>query len=201
MIKAIIFDCFGVLTTDLWKEFVATLPKPQQAPAYDINHAYDRGFITHKEYLEQLLQLTGRKLDDIAYVERGKHVKNTALLAVITQLKTDYKIGLISNIATNWIRESLLTPQEQELFDAYTLSFEVHLTKPDLEMFRLGAQRLGVEPSECVMVDDLPANCAAARQAGMQAIEFTTTTELVGSLAKLLPDFDDEPLRQLAAPF
>ena len=65
MIKAIIFDCFGVLTTDLWKEFVGTLPESQRSPAYDINHAYDRGFITHEEYVEQLLKLTGRKLDDI----------------------------------------------------------------------------------------------------------------------------------------
>jgi len=54
MIKAVIFDCFGVLTVDLWKEFVATLPDEQKQAASDINHSYDRGELTEAEFMQQV---------------------------------------------------------------------------------------------------------------------------------------------------
>jgi len=37
----------------------------------------------------------------------------------------------------------------------------------------LTAERLGLEPRECVFVDDLDTNVEAARQVGMQAVLFS----------------------------
>jgi hypothetical protein len=62
MIRAIIFDCFGVLTTDKWKEFVATLPvRASISPATDLNHALDKVVLSRKRSsLNKLVILTGR---------------------------------------------------------------------------------------------------------------------------------------------
>jgi HAD superfamily hydrolase (TIGR01509 family) len=57
-----------------------------------------------------------------------------------------------------------------ELFDAVVISGEVGLHKPQPAIFLLGAERIGVEPADCVFVDDLRENCAGAEAVGMTAI-------------------------------
>jgi len=52
---------------------------------------------------------------------------------------------------------------------------EVRRGKPDPESFLLAAQRLGVPPARCVVVEDAPAGLEAARRAGMAGIGLTTT--------------------------
>jgi mannitol-1-/sugar-/sorbitol-6-phosphatase len=52
---------------------------------------------------------------------------------------------------------------------------DVRRGKPDPEPYLLGAQRVGVDPARCLVVEDAPAGLAAARAAGMPAIGVTTT--------------------------
>jgi len=96
--------------------------------------------------------------------------KNADLLDLIKELKSAYKIGLISNIGTNWVLEHFLTTEEQALFDTFVFSFEAGLVKPDERIYRLASERLGEPPSACVMIDDLERNCQGATDSGMQAI-------------------------------
>jgi len=48
--------------------------------------------------------------------------------------------------------------------------------KPDPEPFLLAAERLGVDPSRCLVVEDAPAGIAAARAAGCAVMALTGTT-------------------------
>ncbi|MDQ5886229.1 MAG: glucose-phosphatase [Patescibacteria group bacterium] len=170
MIKAIIFDCFGVLTTDKWKEFVASLPKEQILPATDLNHALDKGFISQAEFFEQINLLTGRTPERVESVINPDAIKNVQLLEYIMQLKKKYKIGMLSNISSNWVRESFLSKTEQQLFDDMVLSFEVGLIKPEIAIYELAASRLNTQPSDCLFIDDSSGHCHAAIQSGMRAI-------------------------------
>ena len=132
MIKAVIFDCFGVLTTE-----------PSGS-------------------------------------------KNTPLLEYISELKRQgYKTGIISNIGSDWMTTEFLTAEEQQLFDAMTLSFEVGFVKPDKRIFEAGAKSLEVQLNDCVMIDDIEAFCEAAQIAGMKAILFQDLEQLRSELAKL----------------
>jgi len=47
--------------------------------------------------------------------------------------------------------------------------------KPDPDCYLKGAAALGVEPRECIVVEDAPIGAAAARAAGMRLIALTTT--------------------------
>jgi sugar-phosphatase len=47
--------------------------------------------------------------------------------------------------------------------------------KPDPDCYLKGAAALGVEPRDCVVVEDAPIGAAAARAAGMRLIALTTT--------------------------
>ena len=50
------------------------------------------------------------------------------------------------------------------------ISGEVGLYKPQPEIFQLGAERVGLDPSDCVFVDDLRENCEGAEAVGMTAV-------------------------------
>ncbi|PJI84866.1 HAD-IA family hydrolase [Luteimicrobium subarcticum] len=54
-------------------------------------------------------------------------------------------------------------------------SEDVELGKPHPEPYLEGADRLGIEPSECVVVEDAPAGVAAGKAAGMRVLALTTT--------------------------
>jgi FMN phosphatase YigB (HAD superfamily) len=186
MIKAIIFDCFGVLTADSWKEFVATLPAAQRQQASDLNRAYGGSHLSKTEFLRAIYDLTGKQPKDIDGMLDHEATKNTELLKLIATFKPTYKIGLLSNVAGNWIRDRFLTPSEQSLFDDFTFSYEVHMTKPDPRIFALAAERLKLPPSACVLVDDVDYYCDIARQQGMQAVLYQNFYQTKSELQKLL---------------
>ena len=58
----------------------------------------------------------------------------------------------------------------EELFDAWVISGEVGLRKPDPAVYSLAAERLGLAPEACVFVDDLPGNLKPARALGMATV-------------------------------
>jgi sugar-phosphatase len=62
---------------------------------------------------------------------------------------------------------------------------DVSRGKPDPEPYLLAAARLGVEPAECIVVEDAPAGIEAGKRAGMRviAIAFTYPREQLGSSA------------------
>jgi HAD superfamily hydrolase (TIGR01509 family) len=69
------------------------------------------------------------------------------------------------------------------------VSCRTGVRKPDAGAFLGAAGRLGVEPGDCLVIDDRERNCVAARALGMDAVRFTTAPELAAGLARrgLLP--------------
>ena len=59
------------------------------------------------------------------------------------------------------------------IFDAIVSAEDVRKGKPDPEVYLLAAQRVGVAPDQCVVVEDAAAGIAAARAAGMRTIGVT----------------------------
>ena len=57
-----------------------------------------------------------------------------------------------------------------DLFDAIVDGNDVSTAKPDPEVFLLAAERLQVDPGDCVVVEDALAGIEAARRAGMTSI-------------------------------
>ena len=78
-------------------------------------------------------------------------------------------------------------------FDALVSAEDVTVGKPDPQVFLKAASRLGMPPSQCVVVEDAAAGVEAARRAGMRSIGVSRKTALeadvaVSSLAELAPN-------------
>ena len=187
MIQAIIFDCFGVLTVDMWHAFLDSLPPEIDVqPLRDLNRAFDSGHISHDEFFGEVERLTGRPVPDIETVPDADVIKNVALLEHIRQLKPDFKIGLLSNISGDWITRQLLTVDDQTLFDDMVFSYQVGMAKPDPRIYELICQKLEVDPTYAVMLDDVHRNVTAAQDIGMQGIVYKNFATYETELASLL---------------
>jgi putative hydrolase of the HAD superfamily len=188
MIRAIIFDCFGVLTQDNWKEFWTSLPNEKlRSGARELSKKHDNGLITLDEFTDQLVKLTKKPADEVSTIFRDTGpVKNVQLIDYIKKLKFNYKIGLVSNIGTSWIDDELLSPNEKALFDCSIYSYRVGMIKPNPQIYLLATRQLNVEPNECVFVDDVTEYCRTADRLGMKSIIYDTFSDFKTSLAKIL---------------
>jgi len=115
MTRAIIFDCFGVLTQDNWKEFWTALPTTKlRSTVRELSKNHDNGLMTLEEFTKQLVQLTNKPMAEVSAIFRDTGpIKNRQLIDYIKELKLNYKIGIISNIGTSWIEDQLLSADEQ----------------------------------------------------------------------------------------
>jgi beta-phosphoglucomutase len=74
--------------------------------------------------------------------------------------------------------------QARSIFQAVVSGADVTRGKPDPQVFLKAAQRLGIPPDRCVVVEDAPLGVDAAHGAGAAAIGFASTGRTRESLAK-----------------
>lgn len=174
MIKAIIFDCFGVLASDSWAEFtkkyLAGRPVAGRR-AEELNRRSDVGLLSHDEWVSGMAVIVGVSEDQVR-LERQQNTDNDELLAYIaTDLRSQYRMGLISNVGRGF-RTDLFRSLQGTLFDEIILSYKVGVTKPDKRIYLAAAERLGVGMEECLLIDDRQINVDGAREAGMRSMQY-----------------------------
>lgn len=185
MIKAIIFDCFGVLTEDGWKVFCDQyMNEANSEELRYVNHQADISAVSYEEFLETVCKITGADKAAAHSLITTTHHPNTPLFELAKGLKRrNYKLGIISNVGDtldNFLPKELLT-----LFDAVTLSYQLHTTKPQPRIYRAHLQALGVLAEEAVFFDDRESNCEGARAIGMQSFLYVDTEQFKLDLQSL----------------
>lgn len=188
MIKAIIFDCFGVLLTDALQATVDELrhsnPDVAEAIVKSVTLS-SKGVIDAQTSRMEVADLLGLTMDEYIDKIRTGEVKNVQLLSYIKQLAKDYKIGLLSNVLKGGL-EVRFTSDELSVFDAVVSSGDIGYAKPEAQAYEITAERLGVRLNECVMIDDREDYCSGAIGVGMQAIQYQSFDQLKSELGKLI---------------
>jgi HAD superfamily hydrolase (TIGR01509 family) len=189
MIKAIVFDCFGVLASDGWLPFKARYfeddPGLNQQAAV-LSKEVDAGRADYDDFIRKVAQMANLS-EEQAREQIENNIPDEKLFAYIRELKHDYQIGLLSNAGDNWLND-IFSADQVDLFDAVALSYEVGVIKPDIRAYQTVAERLQVQTKECVFIDDQPKFIEGARQAGMHALLYTNADQLKQELSALLAD-------------
>ena len=88
-------------------------------------------------------------------------------------------------------------------FDALVSAEDVQRGKPDPQVFLLAAERLGVSPARCIVVEDAPAGIAGAHRGGMRAIGVRTShPDLQADIAvATLDELSDDAFERLLVQF
>jgi HAD superfamily hydrolase (TIGR01509 family) len=193
VIKAIIFDLFGVLSTEGFRVFCDKYFKNDPLKRTEAQQLMDQsslGNVDYKSFIKKLAAL-GQVPEKLVYDYLDDNVPNEPLFDYIRQeLKPKYKISLLSNASANWLHE-IFKPEDINLFDDAVISFEVHMTKPDPQMYKLAAKRLEVSSAECVFIDDIYRYCEGAKAVGMKAILYEDFVQMKIELEKILSSVAD----------
>jgi putative hydrolase of the HAD superfamily len=153
-------------------------------------HALERGECTEAEF-EHLLAAELRHLDGRPVIADGLLARmfgasalEAAMLDLVRSLRRAGKrTALLSN---SWGAGDYPRHLFPELFDVVVISCEVGMRKPEERIFRHTAALLGLEPRECVFIDDIEANVAAAEAIGLVGLHHSAPGPTADRLAHLL---------------
>jgi FMN phosphatase YigB (HAD superfamily) len=191
MIKALIFDCFGVLYVRHGPEFVKNHAKNYdriKGDVLDLHNQVDYGLISVNDFEQQLADLTGLTKGDVnRHFTRGFGRNNQLMDYIENSLRPHYKIGMLSNIGRGTMEEFFTKKEREQLFDSAVLSSETGMIKPNPAAFVHICDMLGVDTSEAIMIDDNGDNVRGASIAGLKAIQYDGFAHLKRSLENLLP--------------
>jgi putative hydrolase of the HAD superfamily len=155
----------------------------------DLNRRYELGAVSSGEFFVEFCRATGTNPDFDKFFHAAGDIfeLNHSLIPVLAALETaGCRLGLLSNICEcHWQR--LLNSEYGILpaaFSVLALSFEIKAMKPDLKIYRAAAELAGVAPSEIFFCDDVMGHVVGAREAGFDAVQYTTTPALVADLCR-----------------
>ena len=131
----------------------------------------------YREFVETELKLLPGVLDCLKYLKRK-----------------GYKIGLASSSSKETIKQFMRVTKTESFFDAFTSGDEVKEGKPNPEIFLKCAEKLGVEPKDCVVIEDSVHGVEAAKKAGMKCVAVLTGKHSRKDLEKVKPDLILESL-------
>ena len=197
-IKAIIFDMGGVIIRtcdrnprqELANRLGIPISELENKVFYsDSSFRSERGEITKQAHWKNVLHNINVKNANIKEIDEafwaGDRL-NSELVEFIRKLKKNYRIGLLSNAFLNareWLDKKFHFINE---FDLSVFSYEVEMRKPDSRIYLLICNRLRVNPSSAVFIDDFFANVQGARNAGLQAIQYKENNQIRNDLNALL---------------
>ncbi len=189
-VKAIIFDCFGVLYPDTYwtmaREYLGDSVEDKKIALSELVRQVDLGYITRDDLWSQFAEMVGESKEQVYARLQEFGGLDKRLLGFIDEYRGRYKIGMISNVGHGFLESMFVERPAQDYFDSIVLSSDVGLVKPDERIYVLAAEQLGVDAESCVFIDDLSKNVAGAESAGMQAILYTDFASFHKQISKIL---------------
>ncbi len=196
MIKAVIFDWGGVLIENptqgilrYCREYLGIGDGCMLAAYRKLISYFQEGKITEEEFWKGVRRRTGAKRQMPASLwfeafERSYAEKKDVFAVAADLHERGYRTGILSN--TEKPARPFMNREPYRIFDPIVLSWEAGSAKPQPRIFEVLIETLLMDPSEILLIDDVAANIAAARELGLQGLLFTDSQTLHNDLEPLL---------------
>lgn len=187
MLKAVIFDMDGVISDSerlyvgIKNEALAhfgikDVPYEYHMQFMGTTHAHQwkvmrkdfhREDVSVEEYLDLLYKIKER-----VFNEAGVGPIHGVIEFIYALKDSGYPIAVASSGTLEEIRHMLKSLGILEQFDALSSGWEVEHSKPAPDVFLNAAQKLGIEPKDCIVIEDAPNGAIGAKAAGMYCLGF-----------------------------
>jgi glucose-1-phosphatase len=204
MIKTIIFD-FGNVFINL--DIEGALQNALKNFKIDtfsedmlkVNKVYEQGLISTHTFLECYSEKFPF-LSEEALIDNWNGIlkdfpKHRLDFLKLLKETAKYKLILLSNtneLHINWIKEHIPFYEEfKNSFDAFYLSNEIQLRKPNLNIYEFVLNENKLKAKECLFIDDNEDNIVSAEKLGIQVWNIHPETEDITNLFKTKPHLFD----------
>lgn len=179
-IKAAIFDLDGTLIDSMWvwqQIDIDYLSKRGHAVPNNLNDEITHlSFTQTAEYfksrfsIEDSVEEIMNTWNAMAFNHYKNNVKlKTGALEYLNKLKkSGIKIGLATSNSLPLLTATLKNNNAFDLFDAITVTDEVKKSKSNPDIYLLAAKKLGIDPKDCMVFEDIIAAVEGAKLAGMK---------------------------------
>jgi putative hydrolase of the HAD superfamily len=208
-IRAVISDFGGVLTNRLIEAFMAfqdetgisaeQLGRAMQRVAerdgeYPL-FRLERGEVSEPDFLEDLCWALEPELGHRPTLHRFREIYfdalhgNEPMLDLMRELRErGLRMAILTNNVREWEELWRSKLPVDEIFELVVDSAWVGVRKPETKIYHLTVERLGggLEPADCLFVDDTELNVEAARELGMVAVHFRSNEQAIGEIRAAL---------------
>ncbi|BCW87029.1 Phosphatase [Alphaproteobacteria bacterium SO-S41] len=201
MIEAVIWDFGGVLTSSPFEAF-NRFEKERGLPLDIIRRTNAENHFENAWAKFERAEVDLARFDELFAAEskalgaevRGRDVLpllsgdlRPAMVEALRRVKAKFKTGCITNnLPANQMGSStgrsLYVAEVMVLFDHVIESAKIGLRKPDPAIYKMMTDKLGVDPKNCVYLDDLGVNLKPARDMGMTTIKVVDPDKALAEL-------------------
>jgi putative hydrolase of the HAD superfamily len=199
--RALLVDFGGVLTTNVFESFAAfsqaecgdpdavrvLFAENEDAQRLLVEHECGRikepefsaGFAALlKEHYGADVEVDGMAGRMLAGTQRDQ-----AMLDAVAQIKAS---GVPTAIVSNSMGDRGYQGFDlTQLADVVVISGEHGVRKPSRRLYQIACEQLGVDPPNCVMVDDVPRNLSGAARLGIRGVHHTNAAQTIAELQRL----------------
>lgn len=144
----------------------------------DLFERLEQGTISVEQFRDDIRRLSGRPLtngqiDDAWIAMLGDLPEEK--LTLLLDLRKRYNTMLLSNtnaIHWEWTRRNLFTyggHSASDFFNRIYLSYELHMLKPNADIFEYVLKDARILPEETLLIDDAAVNCRGAESLGIKS--------------------------------
>jgi putative hydrolase of the HAD superfamily len=208
MIRAVLWDFGGVLTTspfEAFNRFEAEhgIPKDfirrinSTNPESNAWAKLESSAITLQEFdaaFEVESRAAGFPIPGRSVMELLSGDLRPGMVNALIHCKRRFKVACLTNNVKSGEGPGLARTSERaqriqrvmDLFDLVLESSKEGIRKPNPAFYLRACERLQIEPSQAVFLDDLGINLKPAKELGMTTIKVTSEAQAIGELSKVL---------------
>lgn len=193
MIKAIIFDCFGVLLGKGFEHTYHLAGGDSLKDKYFIEKMLNKtnlGKISENEFNLAIADKLNISLTQWMRAMAEAELPDKELLNYIKSLRKNYKTAILSNANRGVLTLKLGDDWLRECFDEIIVSADYGVLKPDPRIYQIAIDKLGVDYQESVFIDDREMFLDVASRLGMKTIIYRDYQTFKNKLEKLLLNLD-----------
>lgn len=210
--NAIIFDFDGVILDSQrgWDRIVEqtyrkTFPAMESLSPHLFRGRSERDAFRYLSGLYPAQRTLAEHLLEV-HAEAGSLYRTSPLMPGVRELferlrAMDIPFGIGSSATRPWIESSLEHHSIRDLFWSLATADDVARTKPEPDVYLLAARQLGMDPADCIVIEDAPAGVRAAKAAGMYCIGYTadSTPQILAEADMHIRHFDELDADRLRA--
>lgn len=198
-IKGIIFDVDGVIfdteriSAQFWdktmkkygysmdiKTYAGVMGRDRQGIISGLSEAYG-----NNPKLDFAVLSEEKTAAMVESLDSGRIPVKEGVFEVLDYLKKNgYRIAVATSTRKERAKKRLEKEHVYEHIDAFMYGDEVERSKPNPEIFLKAAEKIGLEPEQCLVIEDSPAGIEAAKRGGFRCINIIDLKEPTEEMIK-----------------